>query len=290
MVGYEITHSLANLPVRADGSYLRIVSHNILLQSLRSDIQRAQDLKTAFKFYDADIVALQEVDDLWHVNAGLDDIMHFIGYSMVPIKPTAEYAHLEDKDIRNPIYYRTDKFELVDCGYDRYNATEFADTEYPSSSYTWACLKLKENGKQVIVISTHLVARVNHTGAPTGVTDDSYRESSVLQLLMKITKLEEKFNAPVITVGDFNNNYDSYTYEIMEGKLYSARRKCETKFNMEYHTSGNSLGSPTGKGKAIDHIFYSKSGITAKHFETLISPYSYSYSDHVPVLMDFVLK
>jgi endonuclease/exonuclease/phosphatase family metal-dependent hydrolase len=290
-----ITHESISLPQRADDSYLRIVSNNILLQSLNSSGDRLGGLRSAFMYYDADIFGLQEVDDLWHNAAKLDQTMKTIGYSMVPINPTdSKYANLEEKDIRNPIYYKTDKFELVDCGYDRYAATEFDNGEYPSSSYTWACLKLKESGKQLIVISTHLVARINHSGATVAQTSKSantYREESVNELLKVVEGLNEKYpSVPVISVGDYNNNYSSKTYALMGKLFYSARTRAEKRVNMSYHSSGNPIGGEPPEGKAIDHIFYSKTGITAKHFETLVSPYSYAYSDHVPVLMDFILE
>ena len=76
----------------------------------------------------------------------------------------------------------------------------------------------------------------------------------------------------------------------MTGEYNSARDNCPVTINMEYETC-NPYGEPPaiGQGEAIDHVFYSKSGITAKHFESVIHPYTYAYSDHVPVFFDFYL-
>ena len=41
---------------------------------------------------------------------------------------------------------------------------------------------------------------------------------------------------------------------------------------------------------AIDHVFYSRKGVIAKHYETLMAPFTYTYTDHLAVSFDFELE
>ena len=89
--------------------------------------------------------------------------------------------------------------------------------------------------------------------------------------------------------GDYNSNLESESHRIMTESLLSARDTAENTVNMNYQTT-NGLGKKPTRGKppkVIDHIFYSKTGLTVKHYEVVVSRYSYVYSDHVPVLVDF---
>lgn len=65
----------------------------------------------------------------------------------------------------------------------------------------------------------------------------------------------------------------------------------EETVNMLFNSSTN-LGQRPKKSKTpsvIDHIFYSKTGLTAKYYNVVVARYTYTYADHVPVLADFVL-
>ena len=90
--------------------------------------------------------------------------------------------------------------------------------------------------------------------------------------------------------GDFNAFTTSEVYKIMTGQMSSARDNCEKNVNMDFNTPCRLGEIPEKTNRFIDHVFYSNFGITAKHFETVVSPYTYAYSDHVPVLLDFELN
>ena len=99
--------------------------------------------------------------------------------------------------------------------------------------------------------------------------------------------------AVVIMGGDYNSNLESEAHRIMTESLLSARDTAEKQLNMKFATSLPGVGKKPQRGnppKVIDHIFYTKEGLTAKRYEVVVSRYSYAYSDHVPVLADFEWK
>ena len=92
--------------------------------------------------------------------------------------------------------------------------------------------------------------------------------------------------------GDYNSGLSSEAYRIMSGGLLSARDNAEEKVNLQYNTSGALRKPPKIEEtpSVIDHIFYSKEGVMAKHYEVVVDKYTYEYSDHVPVFVDFELN
>ena len=146
-----MSEAISIVPKKENKMDFRLVSNNILLQSLvrreSKRLRRAAQLYDAYADMDADLFTLQEVDELWHDDYKLDLLMKELGYAQVPMVARGDFVYLGTSDIRNPIFYKADRFDLLECGYDRYAATVFPAPEkgkapeYPSSSYTWAVLR-----------------------------------------------------------------------------------------------------------------------------------------------------
>ena len=273
-----ITHESIDIPVKADESYVRFVTNNILDQAYTPSWDRLLGLVGAYVYLDADIYTLQEVGKKWHSDYKLTERMEWLGYALVT----------DNENVACPIYYKTERFELVEGGCGAYDTSNLAETA--TKNYAWACLKEKETGKKLIVISTHLIANGVST-AEQKENRELHRQACAKQLTEIVADLQTKYNCTAaIVAGDFNAQCTSGTYSIMAKAMNSARDKCENKVNMIYNTE-NSLGKvPKQTSVFIDHVFYSNSGITAKHFETVVSPYTYAYADHVPALLDFELN
>lgn len=281
-------------PVK-DASHLRIISNNILMQSIKPSEERADGLCAAYPLMDADIFALQEADYSWSRDYGLNLKMAEMGYTLVPLNAADRFPDKLDTQNNNPIYFKTDRFDLIDCGYIEYDRTLLNDGKYNPRWYSWACLKDKCTDKQLCVITTHFIWKLTDKSITPEVNlerSDKYRCESARQIVAFVKELQEKFpNTPVIATGDFNCNYESEAYGVLKSGLLSSRENAETTVNMEYETC-NSLGKiPNIASKfAFDHIFYSENGIKPKHFETLVNPATYTYSDHVPVMLDFIIE
>jgi len=267
----EVTNASLSIPEREGDNTIRFVSNNILQQGLNNSATRITDLLGAFIRYDADILALQEVDSGWNTTQKLEQRLGELGYALSP------------NELQTDIYYKVDRFEFVDGGHVMYDLKGLPVTT--ARAYSWACLKDKQTGKKLIVTCTHFIAG-------SGNDLELHRQRCAELLVEASSTLMEKYGADgVVMAGDFNCNRTSKAYEIMATGLNSARELANSRVNMEYKTSCSVGKAPAVEAdKAIDHIFYTKTGVTAKHFEAIVTPTSYAYSDHVPVILDFELN
>ena len=274
----EITNESLNIPDREGENTIRFVSNNILQQGINNSATRITDLLGAFVRYDADILALQEVDSGWNTTQKLEERLSALGYALSP------------NELQTDIYYKVDRFEFVDGGHVKYDLKGLPETT--ARAYSWACLKDKQTGKKLIVTCTHFIANGSGASAETISNRELHRQRCATLLVEAADTLMKKYGADgVVMAGDYNCNRTSKEYKIMAEGLNSARELAPVRVNMEYMTSCSVGKAPSMTAdKAIDHVFYSKTGVVAKHFEAIITPMSYAYSDHVPVVFDFELN
>ena len=274
-----------NIPTKADPTYLRMITNNLLMQSLTDNWgypttqNRMSELIGAYCLYDADLIAMQEVDKLWF-ERGLVEEMAKIGYSYVITK-----------QVTNPVclFYKTERFQVLEADFVKYDSSMIEGGPYSGRYYTWAALEDKVTGKQVIATSTHFVWMI--AGVDPKYTE-LYRHESARQLVAFSEDIKQKYpDALVMMAGDYNSGLDSEPYRIMSESLLSARDYAEVKVNMQYNTSGALRNPPKIEEtpSVIDHVFYPKTGPVAKHYEVVVDRYTYEYSDHVPVIVDFCL-
>ncbi len=271
---FAITPESVDIPSKDDPDAIRFVTNNILQQYLKPSWNRLADLIGGFSLMDADIYALQECDgSYWHKTYKLNEELAKMGYEVVT----------DNLNTVNPIFYKADKFKLIEGGFKTYDLSKLEGAK--DRWYSYAVLEVKATGKQIIVMTTHFIA---------GKGDDleAHRQTCANELPTFAAELQKKYkNAPVIIGGDFNSDCSTESYKILSKAFSSARESNATKKNMDYKTSCSVGKAPAkgGEGTAIDHVFYTK-GITPGHYETIVSTYSYAYSDHVPVVLDFVLN
>lgn len=275
----EKTMDTSFLPKKAEGC-LRLVTNNILQQTINNSLMRLIGLIDAFKIYDADIVAFQEVDVPWRSDYHIVEEMAKIGYGIAA----------ETGKLHTPIYYRADKFTLIDNGYVGYDLSGLPNRE--ARALCWALLEEKESGKRIIVTNTHLISHGFKMSEEAQEHRELHRQKCAKQFSSLLDALKEKVgDAPTLSTGDFNSYVCSLPYKILAEQLNSAREVCPTRVNMEYMTSCGVGKAPEIKeDMAIDHVFFSHKGITPVHFESVVHPFTYSYSDHVPVFFDFILE
>ena len=274
----ETINKSALVPQKAEGA-LRLVSNNILQQTINNSEARLLGLLKAFACYDADVYTLQEVDVPWREERHISEEMEKIGYSLAT---TTDRVH-------TPIYYKTERYSLIDCGFSGYDLAGLA--EQSVRAYSWACLEDKESGKRFVVTNTHLISVGNGMSDEAKENRELHRQACARQLPVVVKKLCERFGGvPALSAGDFNSYCITKPYEILAEGLCSARELCPSRVNMEYKTSCAVNKAPNKEpGMAIDHVFYTDFGITPIHYEAFIEEFSYSYSDHVPVFFDFYL-
>ena len=201
------------------------------------------------------------------------------------------YAILWGRD--TPIFYRPDKFELVDSAFSLYPEEfpghEGAFNNQKTKSYCIGVFRVKENGKLFVFASTHLWWKSSK--------DQPYsNEARAYQLgllIERIDALQKKYSCPAIIVGDLNAGYDSDALKRAFESGFSHAHDLAT----DYADDSVGLHYCFGEGfydyyydypfeRAIDHILVRGDGASVKRFERFSPEYYLPLSDHSPAYID----
>ena len=248
-----------------------VMGSNILMVQLyekETPTERFEQIMTAFAEKDPDIFGLQECDEMWHDVLDGDNGFVTLGYAPA----VTGYG-----DLRNPIYYKANKFGVVSCGFEEYKINS-------SYSYTWALFEVKETGERFIVACTHLTWMDY---------DKSVDDAEAAELIEGVSALEAKYGVPAVIVGDFNSTMKEAAYKRMAAAYSSARDCAKETVNMEYRTMAKpgKTGNAPDKGDfVLDHIFYTTGEVLGERYEVFVGPEVYAYSDHMPQMLRFRLR
>ena len=291
-----------------DGCSLRLLQFNIQTENgnpapfeVRSEMYR--------KFVDEilpDVVGMQEVTPRWR--RYLDTVVFGDAYDSV-----GERRSDRSGGEANPIYYRKDRFELVNSG-----TFWLSDTPEEVGSRTeganaprvctWTVLKDKESGTLFAHMNTHL----DHRGKNDAETAAAVREA---QAAVLVRFAAQKFaDMPLFLTGDLNCGRSdgkggiTAVYQMITGgrevpgedgtpyRLALADSRFDAPVTVdEKHTATlTKYYGGTGKGAArepIDYVFYSPAGVEAHSYQTfLISENDVWISDHLPVFATFRIQ
>ncbi len=197
-------------------------------------------------------------------------------------------AYPEASDVNyTPVFYKKDKFNLIDSGYFLYDGLNDAN----SKSVTWAVLEEKETGKRFVVASTHLWWMYDSE------KDNLQRLQNVAQLKQFCDEMVSKTGLPIIIGGDFNNGKGSlqgdepYHTMLKEGfcdiRLVADETSDEPTCGEHYPKvlSAQSVEPRNHSQYTIDYIFtYNSKKLKAKKFDVLTSEAARKSSDHSPLL------
>lgn len=186
-----------------------------------------------------------------------------------------------------PVFYKKDKYDLIDSGYFLYDGLNDAN----SKSVTWAVLTEKETGKSFVVASTHL------WWMSDSEKDNLQRLQNVAQLKSFCDEMVSKTGLPIIVGGDFNNGKGSlqgdepYRTMLKEGfsdtRLIADETSDEPTCGNSYPTvlTDKSVAARNHSEYIIDYIFtYNAENFKTKKFDVLTSEEARKSSDHSPIL------
>ena len=206
-----------------------------------------------------------------------------------------------------PIFYKADKFELIDSEFGTYPANidgyEGVFNDGRTKSWNLGVFRIKENGKLFVFVTTHLWWKKSPTddtpADASGVQlySDEAREYQLSLLIKKIEEYCQKYNCPAIVVGDMNTNYNS---KAIQSAFANGFRHAH---NIAVEYADNSVGYHNCFAwgfetyyfdrpfeAAIDHILIIGEEVgTVKRFERYSPDYYYPISDHSPVFVDLEL-
>lgn len=291
-------------PTARDGADLKVMQFNVQTENGNSApfVVKAEMYRRLVDELKPDVVGMQEVTVTWR--KWLDSYVFNASYEGVG-EPRTNGGEA------NPIYYRKDKFELVDSGTIWLSDTPdvkgsaLEGVNYPRIC-TWVILRDRATGKQFAHMNTHL----DHNGNNDSTTGNNIRKAQ----MRVIIKYAQKFNGmPLFLTGDLNNRRTTSknkTYALIQmiegttevkdddGNVYGislsdARLHAEktvaddhiatmTKYFDENSTSYEPTREP------IDYVFYDDTVLKALEYDTfLISNGDYWISDHLPLFTAF---
>lgn len=291
--------------IKEDRSKLNIMSFNVQTEngsSVRFDI-RADMLRDLIDEYQPDSIGMQEVTPTWRNY--METYVFNGSYTGVGEARTTNAAlGLE----QSCIFYRSDKYDLLDSGTFWLSATpDVVGSIYEGSQYPRICtyvhLKDKVTGQEFIHMNTHL----DHTSGSEGRSLRLKQETVMLQKLATLPAV------PTVITGDFNqraHNTEGEAYAVY--KLMTGERSFElpdgTKMTMNladsryhapdnmpegftatmttYHDESSSKYDPDRE--PIDYAFYTPDKLTALSYQIrLYSRDGVYLSDHLPVITSF---
>ena len=169
----------------------------------------------------------------------------------------------KEKGEHSAIFYRTDKFEVIEKG--DFWLSETPDK--PSKGWdavlprvcSWGHFKCKDTGFEFLFFNLHM----DHVGKQARV-ESAYLVQQKMQ--------ELGANLPAILTGDFNvdQTHQSYKALVEKGVLCDAYEKCD----LRYATNGtfNSFNADNFTESRIDHVFVSP-GFHVKKYGVLTDTY-----------------
>lgn len=176
----------------------------------------------------------------------------------------------------NPVFYRKDKFTLLDSGTKWLSDTPDTVSKYEESSlnriFTYAKLKRNSDGAVFMHINTHL----EHTSSAARV-----KQAEVL-----VDFIRQYSDIPIILTGDFNCVSTSSEYKtINETFLISSSAAA-----IKSENTGATYHGYSSANKVIDFIFVSENKIPVMLYTVANNKINGEFaSDHHPVYIEYAL-
>jgi endonuclease/exonuclease/phosphatase family metal-dependent hydrolase len=272
----QFTFILLLFCILANAQEINIITYNIRYNTPNDGINawpyRSEMVASLLRFHEAEIFGMQEalIGQITDIETQLPQMKH-IGVGRDDGKEAGEFS---------PIFYDTNKFKLIDCGWFWLSETPQKpgwgwDAHY-NRICTWVKIKPKK-GSQLLVLNTHF----DHQG-------DTARAESAKLILRKIDELNTK-NLPVILMGDFNLTPETSPIQYLKQHLTDSKA---ITLNPPYGPDGtfNGFDFNSKLPDRIDYIFVNKK-VTVLKYAVLSDSKDNRYpSDHLPVFVRVKLK
>lgn len=255
---------------------LNIMSSNIWGDYFGNEFSpRALQLNKIYHKYQPDILGLQEMTPNCYQDIFLNNLSD--QYSLVPV-------HIMGQVNYTPLLYKTSRFALVDCGWER-----FYDAPDKTKSLTWGLLEDRQTRKKLVAISLHFWYMV-------GPEHDKIRMNNAKQLCFKIQELEEEFDCPVFAFGDFNCGTFSEPIMFLKAHGLPSAQVCATDYR---DTVSSHHGDPV-RGKdgfyhgivsarpsedSLDHIICTIQRVLVKEYHVVTDQEALDATDHSPIFV-----
>lgn len=248
-----------------EGTELRAMSFNVWVSS-RSEARDNRVIQMVLD-YMPDVVGFQETGSSWMgtLIKKLGTYYNYVGEGRDG-GSSGEY---------NPIFYRKDKFTLIESGTYWLSDTPDKVSKFSESSlnriYTYAKLRRNSDGAEFLHINTHF--------------DHKSSVAREKQAEVLVDFISQNSGIPMIITGDFNCESSSTEYKtIVNSSVVSSSVVAEKKKSgATFHNYGNS-------NKVIDFIFVDPIKVHVLNYGVCDEKIDGDYaSDHHPIYMDFYI-
>ena len=186
----------------------------------------------------------------------------------------------------NPVFYRKDKFEVLDRGAFWYSETPSAPGSKGWDSYSprmcnWVHFRIRANGREFYHFNSHF----DHIGTTA-------RAESAKLLVAKVREIAG--GKPAFCTGDFNSNQNTEAYKTIAGSgiLADSYVRCPAKTNGDWPTYNGYkyISTPPAAASRIDHVFVTPKDTKVVSWRIVNNSYNRKYpSDHFPVVIEWSL-
>lgn len=269
---YLINKEAVTIEQVTDSGEARIMSCNVRCWA-------PDDLGTKSWFYRAELI-INNIEDVKPDIIGFQEVtwLHY-NYLTDSLYEYDSVINYRDESIMSegcPVFYRKDKYDLIDKGSFWLSETpDVMSKDWGSACYricSYVILKEKASGKELVVFNTHL----DHVS-------DEARINGIAVVLDKIAEFGGK---PSVLMGDLNAKPNSATYlSATENFLDANIVAAVSEDGATYQNWGLMLTN-----ERIDYIMVSKTGITVEKYAIVDTVYNGVFpSDHFPIYVDITL-
>ncbi len=262
--------------------YVKKDTLTVLTYNVQADLTKAgrantclDDMAASIRAEDPDVFGTQE--NTAEINTGL--MSRLKGYNYF-----AGTVYNETTKKGNYVYWKTDKFKLIDHGHRYMSDTPTVKSKYEGSNeyrgFTFLYLESKETGNRFLFINLHADYKSN----------DSVR---LLQLKAVTAFIKQKYdeNTAVIVLGDFNATPTSDSITSFETD--NPRMGSTLKVAKAVGDSGSTLAVTeftTRSTYIFDHIFVTTDRFVTEYYSAIDNIVNGRYpSDHLPVVARLTL-
>lgn len=262
------------VPENAETYNITVMSYNVYVAGTgkKSPEKRSEGVINNLRSVMPDVFGLQEADYDWvkRIVSGMPEYS-YVGRGRNKNETDGEFS---------PVFYKTDKYELLDSGTFWFSNTP----EKPSLNW----------GSAYRRICTWAVLKDNATGFEFGYFNSHWDHLSIIgrnksaELLIK--KVEEYApGMPVIIAGDFNCEPNTIAFtSLVDAGFVSSMYVADDTMNIgTYHgyTRSNTEGV-----LPIDHILFKDCNGYAESYKVMTDKYNGIYpSDHFPIVSELIL-
>ena len=263
---------------------LTVMSYNVYFDLSESQ-RNADDVIVSVNQKAPDIFGLNEAGLAWINKFKADsDISAVYGCAEGKALETASDASY------NPIFYRKDRFELIEVTTKWLSSTPDKMSKDPDAKHykgiTYAVFKDKATGTEFMYMNTHLDGSGDQD-AHQSMKDLRKRQAEIVKRYVKKYPF-----MPIIVGGDFN---EGPTSAVIGGMSTNTRLKycmsiADTSININSTDTDSTFTSITG-GVVFDYLFVTADCITVQKYEQWDNKINGKYpSDHLPVYAEITIK